>query len=332
MPNATNIALIGCGQMGSRHLQALARLERSLRIQVVEPSPAARETGKMRLAEAISALEKKPEIEVQWPDQLSGLDGSPDLTIIATAAPERAQILDFLLKAGHKRFLIEKMVCQSARDYRRLLEAFSANKAKGWLNLTRRYFPFYRRLFGLLPAETPLVYHVMAGNLGLGCNAIHFLDLFAGFSGETKEIRLKGDHLSPRILQNRRGTDLVEFSGTILAETPKGDLASITFSPVHEAGVSATLTTKDLRVFIDEERHKAWIASAATDWIWEESPFQELYTSRLTTDIARSILEQDSCDLPTLEAAYPLHRELFRIFNRHIRRVTGRTCGVCPIT
>ena len=46
-----NIVLVGCGNVGSRHLQALVKVHQSITIYVVEPNKNSQNLGKKRLDE-----------------------------------------------------------------------------------------------------------------------------------------------------------------------------------------------------------------------------------------------------------------------------------------
>jgi len=324
-----HIAIVGCGQLGSRHLQAIAKLGGSLRIQVVEPSEANQRIGEARLAEV---LPERHDIEVEWYENLDGLEQGSDLTIVSTTARGRAAILKALVEKGHKRFLVEKIVCQSETEYESILKVFGEKDVKGWVDCTRRYFPFYELIIPLLEKERTVIFNATGGNHGLGCNAIHLLDLFWRITGSSRQLQLNGDYLSPRLLPNPRGEDLIEFSGTLVAITKAETFASISFHPENSAPVLIGITSDHYRVSVNESDHHALLSRKESDWRWEEHPFETLYSSNLTNRIARSILEEDACDLPTVEDSYWLHKELFRVFNSHIKRLTGGVGNVCPIT
>ncbi len=323
------MAIVGCGQLGSRHLQAIAKLDGPIKIQIVEPNEDNRRMSQSRLSEV---LPKNHSIEVEWLKSLEKLDHDPDLTIVSTKARERTAILEELTDKGHQRFLVEKMVCQSEEEYERLLVAFESRSVKGWVDCTRRYFPFYRRIVPLMENEKTLIFNAIGGNHGLGCNAIHFLDLFGWMSGLSRELRLNGKYLSPTLLSNPRGADLVEFAGTIIASTPEGSFASISFHPGNNAPVLINMTSENYRIFVNEAEEKALLARKENDWRWEEYEFQTIYSSNLTNRIASAIFEEDACILPTIQESALLHNELFRIFNQHIKRVTGKNESFCPIT
>jgi len=330
--SSKKIAIVGCGNMGSRHLQAIAKLQTNLKIQVIEPNINAQKIAKNRVKEVLKSSPKKYETKIEWFNDISGIDKDVDLTIVATTAEGRDKLIHRLLELGHKRFLIEKIVCQSDKKYKSLLKIFERNNAKGWVNCTRRYFPLYSKLISILKGEQRIIFNINAGNLGLGCNVIHFLDLFAAITGNNRDIKLDGQYLFPRLLLNKREKKLLEFAGTITAKTNQGDFASFSFSPYGLMLPIINIATKNIKVFVDEGSKKVLLAKRQNNWRWQKFYLKELYTSNLTTVIANSILKNDTCYLPTLHDSYFLHKELFRIFNKHIGLVTGKKTIICPIT
>lgn len=323
------IVLLGCGQIGSRHLQAIVKLGGNLNIQVVEPNDASKKIGENRVREV---LPKKHELRIEWLKDLSQVYKNADLTIVATTARNRVKIIDKFLRMGHKRFLIEKMVCQATKQYEYLLEALSKNQAKGWVNCTRRYNTFYSEAAGLFREKSPIIFNVIAGNSGLGCNAIHFLDLFSSFIADNQIIKLNGEYLLPKLLPNLRGKDLVEFAGTILGRTDNESFISITFFPYSDSSSMINVLAEDVKMFVDESCEKAFLSTRQNNFQWEQHNFENLNTSYLTTTIASEIIENNFCNLPTIEALYSIHKELFCVFNQLISSITGKRVSICPIT
>ncbi|MFC1671521.1 Gfo/Idh/MocA family oxidoreductase [Planctomycetota bacterium] len=323
------LLIVGCGGIGCRHLQALAEMDESVEVQVVEPKSSSQETGKRLLEE----VDTRSNVAAHWLDDIGSVKEGSDLAIVATTSQGRAEIIENLLAMGHKRFLIEKMVCQSAGEYDSLLDRFEEHQAKGWVNCTRRYSPFYKEVISLLAGKAPVAFNVTAGNLGLGCNAIHYLDLFAAIVTNANGIELCGDYLSSQLLPNERGEAFVELAGTLLARCDEDGFASITFQSCGDkaAGV-ISMVTEDCRVFVDEDQREAQVATSDGNWQWKRCNFDIPYTSSATAEIAGSIVRDDKCRLPTVQDSCWIHKELFRVFNQHIERVTGEKRSLCPVT
>lgn len=323
------IVIVGCGQMGSRHLQAIVKLGGQLNIQVVEHNPANQYLAQKRLQEVLT---RGQPVEIKWYKDIAELDSRPDLTIVATKAAGRVDILKELAMMGHSRFLIEKMVCQSVEEYDDLLETFEGLKIKAWVNCTRPYFPVYEKAIEVMRNDGELIFNAMAGNLGLGCNSIHLLNLFLTMTGDPQDVHLDGRSLFPALLPNKRGKKLVEFAGNITAETSKQSFATISFHRHNNSQVLINAISKNWRLFVDEGNNEALMASKRNQWQREAYEFKSRLSSELTTEVAQTIIKEDACKLPTVRDCYYIHKELFRIFNSHIQSITGKNVNLCPVT
>lgn len=57
------VLIVGCGELGSRHLQAVATLAEVAEIEIVDPCPKGLELGCKRLTEVEG---RKPSIDYRW--------------------------------------------------------------------------------------------------------------------------------------------------------------------------------------------------------------------------------------------------------------------------
>lgn len=318
-----NICLVGCGNVGSRHLQAIAKLPFSTDVEIVEPSKDSQELGKKRLAE----IRQNGDSRFSWYSKIEELRHKPDLTIVATTATDRADLLCRLADMGHARFLIEKMVCQSDEEYGMVVDRFHQRNAKGWVNTNPRCFSSYQKLKESFAGSTDIHFSVTASNVSaLGTNTIHYMDLFSYFTNDYN-IKLNGELLINKVFPNKRGSHLMEFAGTITGRTRGGSSMVLTFLPSDKLPTIVNIVENDKHVMIDETNQKA------TDMInGKEMDFSYEHASTLTTSISKDILEKDNCGLSTLEDSRVLHTEIFRMFNSHVNKVTGGKVELCPIT
>jgi len=323
---------VGCGNVGSRHLQGLVTLSNyyPIEINVIEPNPMAREIAINR----IGLIQRNNlNLKLSWLGQLDNINEESDLTIVATLATGRIQLLDSLLKKGHRKFIIEKMVCQSVKEYDFLLELFEKHHAKGWVNCVCRSFEFYQKIKNKLPSSTSIILNVTSGNLGLGSNAIHYLDLFSYFIGkEGYNLKIIGNHLYPALLTNRRENKLVEFAGSIIAQAGANHYCLLTFSAEKKNSAVIFLQTDHIRFMVDEWSTKAYWAGETNQWKWEDTEFRYQHISELVTSYAVDIFETDECVLSSIEQSYITHKELFHVFNTHYQVITGIPIDLCPIT
>jgi predicted dehydrogenase len=194
-----NIALIGSGELGSRHLQSLVGIINA-NITVVEPSFTSIEITRQRILD----LNLNELADVSFVDDIKMLPSKIDFAVIATGAAPRLSILKSLLKhTSVKYLLLEKVLFQSIEDYAEAKELIDSNDVKVWVNCPRRMFEFYASLKMKLNKASPMVMKVNGSNWGLACNAIHFIDIFS-FLTDSKVLTVTTDELEQKIYPSKR--------------------------------------------------------------------------------------------------------------------------------
>ena len=319
-----NIFLVGCGNIGSRHLQALVKLPFKVDIHIVEKSNKSKILARNRLKEIKF---NKNNFNFFWYTSVDQLTDSSDLVIICTLSQGRVDLILSLLKNKNKKFLIEKPVCQSKKEYDNLLSKMNLFNATGWINTNRRYFKSYQKIKNDLTNCKFVNINVVSKASGLGTNAIHFLDLFSWLINDSK-IKLNGEFLNPKLFSNKRGKDFKEFYGTIFGSGKNNSSITLNFLPSKNESIFLTISTDSVTYVIDELNQnglKIGKINKKFNFIYE-------HVSQSTTKIARDILEKNKSFLPKLDESYVNHIELFRIFNSHIKKQLKRDISLCPIT
>lgn len=110
-----HIAIIGAGQLGSRHLQGLKSARLPMHIQVVDSSQAALDTARERYEQ----IDANPQVvSIDYLPYIDNLHSELDLVIIATGSKPRAEILKELLqKKIVKNLLVEKVLFPDLHSY-----------------------------------------------------------------------------------------------------------------------------------------------------------------------------------------------------------------------
>jgi len=316
------ILLVGCGNIGSRHLQAIVKLPYEIEIEIIEPNIDAQNLAKKRLNE----IEFDESLfNFTWNLSMNNSKNN-DLVILATPSKNRLELIKTLAYSGSRRFLVEKMVCQSKQEYESILSLINSTNSKGWVNASRRYFNSYQKIKNQLTENSTINLSIFGGNMGLGSNAIHFLDLFSWITKNTN-IVLNGNFIDNKIQENKRGSDYKEFSGTIIGKSTNNPIISIFFSQKNNLPLYVSFFGNKNALIIDETNENFLELTSDT-----KKEFKMEFQSRLTTKIVKDIFEKDNCLLPTLDESKFVHFELFRIFNEHIKKITNHEVEKCPIT
>lgn len=180
-----DIAIVGLGNLGSRHLQGLASCGLPLRICLYDPLPDSLARARERWVEVGGPESPHQLVEGQFSEY--------QLAIIATTADARPDAIgDLARRARVGAWLVEKPVSQS-RDGSAWIQRSIAG-APAWVNLPRRLIPWHQQIAARMQAlARPLRVRVWGGAWGLTCNALHFVDMVRVWTGaEATEVSVSG--------------------------------------------------------------------------------------------------------------------------------------------
>ncbi|TIH12001.1 gfo/Idh/MocA family oxidoreductase [Marinifilum sp. JC120] len=164
-----NIAIIGLGGMGSRHLQAAL----SAKMTPVALCDLSREA-----AEAAAELPSTPRIYTDWEKMLN--DGGFDVLVVATNGPSHHKIILKAAAVNSPYIFCEKPLSTSGAKAREIVAACKKSGTKLAVNLARRQMDAYINLKKCLQTNViGTVHHINihCGAGGLGCLGTHFFDL-----------------------------------------------------------------------------------------------------------------------------------------------------------
>lgn len=321
------MVLVGAGQLGSRHLQGLANIDIPVSIDVIDPNEASLKTAQERYAQ----IAANPNIsKVSFLPRISDLSGQIDLAIIATNADVRADVISSLvLNHTVRNLVMEKILFQKEADFERIATLLNRQHVYAEVNCPRRIFPFYLHLKEALAVEAGFSFSVNGSHWGMGCNAIHFLDLFAHLSGNSI-VEIKDALLDDNILESKR-PGFVEFTGTISGNNLRGDIFSISSRIEPDIPLKITINTDAQLIEIDESAGKASFFNKVTEVMSQES-FVLPYQSQLTGIVARDMLLSGAGGLTPYRESAQLHIPVLRAFLSHLNWVSEKHFDHCPIT
>lgn len=324
------ILMVGCGELGSRHLQALGALGDVAQIDVVDKSAASLEKGKGRLKET-PGLNLK--IRFNWLADFKKAGKEGDLCVVATQAPGRPLLIKEIANdLGYKNFLIEKIVSQSVEEYKDLMEFARSKKLSIWVNCKTRAYKIHQYIKSKLEPKEPILFSAIGGNHGLGNNGIHEVDLFV-FHDESKTLHSAGSHADSVLHTSKRGADIFDLSGTLCGYSDKGSQFTISFAGGHMASDHISIVTPRCRFIVDHLQKFAMESFADANWQWRPVPLDEnIMVSHMTKAFASDILQSGRCRLPTLEECFPAHEFILKELLGHFNRLRHTKDNVCPIT
>ncbi|MFN3708953.1 MAG: Gfo/Idh/MocA family oxidoreductase [Alishewanella aestuarii] len=319
-----HIVLVGAGQIGSRHLQSLAKLASDNVITVIEPSLVAQNTALQRWNDVVCAHSPS----VYWRETISQLPAAVDVVIVATGAASRLEIVKQLRSQLEFRYLIlEKVLFQSAAqlsEAQRLLAG-----AAVFVNCSRRTYPFYRRLQRLLNEEVAVCYEIEGQNWDMACNAIHHIDLWF-YLARVTGYRCDVSGLEPRLIASKRN-GCYEVMGTILGLAENGSRFSFQcLSTQLDKQYTVTIKTASWQVRINEPQRQYVLTNLKTG-VKETGHLHVNIQSQLTADIVSSLLETGACQLTPLDESALIHHAFLAALQLFFQQQNA-DFDLCPIT
>lgn len=321
----SKVAIIGAGQLGSRHLQGLASCAGPLSIFLVDPSPASITTARERF----SVVPGSKNHTLHFVDAIHDLPRDLEFVIVACTADYRFGVYRDLLKYTDARvILLEKVLFQDIDQYPRAIELASASKSETIVNLAQRYWPFFCHLKSQVADKSQLSITITGLNWGLGCNAVHNVDIAEfiwGAQGQTSA-RLDG------ALRESKRANCHEFTGTIETLFASGGRLTQTSYSDGEAPFVITAQTPEFIWIWDVSHGKSYRSDQSSGWSFVTSDLIAPYQSNLTTGLVEDVLAGRATDLPDLVSASATHlATLSEILNSC--RANGHDFGrVCPVT
>lgn len=315
------ILLVGAGQIGSRYLQGLAKVEQRLEIIVVDPLEESLSTAEKRWCEADG--EKTNHI-ISWENTFNNVSNNVDLSIISTPSKDRQTIINRVHnKANPDYWIIEKVLCQSASDLDIIKSSIKSSKG-AWINTPRRLMKWHNNLKNKVSGFGPIKAIKTGKEWGLACNSIHFIDLISWWTGEAL-ISIDGSKLNNYWTESKR-TGYFETTGELLARYSGGSELTLQSDPNSSQDNIILIMSNNKSWTIDELKGTA-IASDGTDLNGRLE-----HQSELTAGLISEILAYGNCNLPSFQDSYAQHAFFLSTMLAHWNTSQSRSDKRLPIT
>lgn len=319
------IIIIGAGQLGSRHLQALNMLNTPLSIEVIDSSIQSLTVAQERFEVSIGSTTHS----ICFNQELSSSE-PVDVAIVASTAQNRANIINNLLdKTQVKQLVLEKLLFTQAPDYQLISDRLKQTDTKTWVNCPMRMMPYYRDLQSLF-FNKRMQYYVTGSQYGLVTNAIHYLDHLVYLTGDT-EFELDTRFLDKQLINSKR-PGYFELTGTLLAHFKNGSLAILHCDKEGTAPTQIEFNSSDHRIISREWEQHAWQMGVQNDWQWQNNNAPIPFQSTMTAELVSSLLETNNCLLTDFETSAKIHLQLLEPLKAYIQKLGVETDIHFPFT
>lgn len=319
------IAIIGCGQIGSRHLQALPLLSEGAQIHLLDSSADSIALAESRFYEFL-ADEKQSHFTLHKTSIFQDLPAHLDVAIIASGAAPRASLCRSLLddrKVDH--LILEKFLFQRADEYTEIGSLLESTGTNAVVNQWMSSLYAFRRM-GMRLGAGP--YHMTASGNGWGlcCNAAHLLEYFDYLNGRKDFCECAGNFEA--VIDAKR-PGYKELLGGLTIQSTNGSTLEML------CGNGAPSATIDMEIVSSDRAVKFLFGLSSLDCIWSDGLHETLWIpmqSRQTHLYVEDFMVGRDCGLPSFERSAYQHLALLGMFQAKMREVESSFGEICPIT
>lgn len=302
-----NIVVIGAGQLGSRHTQALKGVGAPLRILVVDPSEESLALTRQRYADMPGDGSAH---QIEFSRHIPATVQRVDFAVIATNADARLEALRALLDGRSvDAVVLEKILFQHPYEYDEALRLTTAAGTKAWVNCCMRQSWIYDHIWKTLKGTGRVAYHVSGSSFGLMTNAIHYVDHMCHLLGAHEF--LVDPHGLDRQLTPSKRRGFSESTGELRVAFSDGSTGSFVSFREGSTPLVVQISSAAGRFIVREVDGIAYYSGVENNWGWQQFDGTLSFQSKLTTALAEDVLSTGSCRLTPLAESTQIHRTLF---------------------
>ncbi len=322
------ILIIGAGQIGSRHLQALKKVRYPLEITVYDPSLSSLIHAQKRFDSVVGNSYKK---SVYYTTDFFSIEKSQiDIAIIATSSIVRKSMTEMLLRSCKVRFLIlEKLLFHKKRDFYAMQKIIKKTKTKAYVNCSMRMVPHYEILRNKIK-DKKIFYHVSGRAFGLITNVIHYIDHLAYLCGSQK-YSMDTTRLEKKPYQSKR-KGFLEYDGTLMVKFNNGSLGIFTSYTGGSAPIAIQISNNNIRASIVEAQETMFISEEKNSWKWKKIHVPFPYQSVLTQSLVEDILNNGKCGLASFQESAKIHLIYLESLKKHLNKNSRKKYSYYPFT
>ena len=315
-----NTAIIGAGQLGSRHLQGLKTSSLPMEIWVIDNNNESLKIAEERY-NAVEAVSSK---SAHFINDICELPKELDFAVVATGSKPRAAIVKSLLSHSTvKNLILEKVLFPKISEYDEIGNLLKSKGVKCWVNCPRRMFGYFQDVKGMLDLSMPVTMVNDGKDWGLCCNAMHMIDIFMYLTGED-EYTLDTTRLIPEVIESKRN-GYIEINGVLEATTPKGNKLILVCTPNFDGEAKLSIENGKKNIIIYEGKGAMYVNEYSYS-------FHLPYQSEMTGLLADIILKTGFCPLSTYEKSAAYHKTFIKGILTAYNKITKMECDMLPIT
>ena len=322
-----NIFVIGAGRVGSRHVEALSKINKDINIFVVDPDQSALDRTRNLFFNNSNNRNKH---RIMFSFEVKNINQPIHTAIIATNSDIRKNVIKKLVSNNRIKFLIlEKIVTQNIKDFKFIIQLLEDKSIQGFVNCPRRMFPDYQKLRKILKQKTNINFFYIDTHWDFASNIIHMLDLFSYFT-DINELSVENVSLKRKKFYSKR-KGFLDFKGSLLFNTKRGDKLFVSDFGGSKTNGGIHIEGKDFTYIIFEEDSKIFSFKKKDSLLLTQNNFSFFQQSELTNILIEKLIDTNKTELININDSYIHHKLILNIFSKHIKKYFPKIKG-CPIT
>ncbi|MFX1372314.1 MAG: Gfo/Idh/MocA family oxidoreductase [Promethearchaeota archaeon] len=322
------IAIIGVGNIGSRHLQALKAVKNPLNINVIDPNPDSLDIAKNRYN---TFQNIGNEHQISYSNNISDISKEIEIAIIATSSLVRRDVIEKLLHHTKVKFMIlEKVLFQKEEDYYFIQDLLSSSNCLCWINCTRRIIPVYQYTIKNWFEKKKIYYSLSGSNFDLITNIIHHIDYMA-YILESTEFNVDTSYLNPALIPSKRA-NFLELEGILQIHFENGSHGIFSCNSSGDLPEILIIDSDTNRCVINQKNPFSFKWDNETETKWKSIDAKLHYTSELTTQIVENLLNNEQCNLTSYEESMEIHLNLLKPLLIFINKFSEKKFDYYPFT
>jgi predicted dehydrogenase len=317
-----NILIVGLGNIGTRHLEALNKSEIDFDIYVYDININVYKFIKHK-------LNHRRTIFLSSIDNASnnGIPENIDVAIVATSSFGREILIGkLILNFKIKNLILEKVLFQQVESYSNFVSVFKEENINCYVNCPRRVMKSYKILKNELSALNISRITINGGGWNLLSNTIHFLDIIHFFTNdETVNIDIL-ESLSDKYFESKR-RGYIEMNGAF-----SGQINGIDFiisCDESNADLVIEIEADESVYSINETLQKITVHKKSS---YVSNVFNIEYVSTTSLVIVEDLLRNHTCGLAKYSIHSILGESLIKLILAKQNTLLGENSNLCQVT
>ena len=306
-----NLAIIGCGVIGRRHLESIVNSSKNdLNIFVID-------TSNECLNECKKIAQYKNTLKINYLSSAKETNKNFDFVIIANNSKDRFNAIVDLYNYKKPKFIIlEKFLFDNLDDYEKAKIIFESINTKVWVN--QWVSTGFSELSNSFNESKNFKIVIHGKNWNLCSNSVHFIDWFHSLN-KRNEIQLSEINLKNLVLKSKRN-GFYETFGKLVFKCKENQLTldcDYDKKSDNKLLISIFCELKVIECEFSGNQLKGTIQHKNTT---ENFLMNVSYLSERTSNLIESIFKKNKCSLPTYDQSVVHHKLIFQTLKNHFDR------------